>query len=221
MSDHGKEIRSSLPDPSCPATEQSRRHRIIRAIVSRLVEGIHWPMLRWKATFPSVEGCLRKKAATGFIHLINAAGALQLAPDVTIRDMFPTPVRSTCGSAWLRRPPASCSSRRELRLEGRIHRWWSRGGVLPDLHVHAIVRVGGGGRAERAESSTSRVLSNERVRRQCNEYFKTGIDCVWTLLEHSSAVALPLPPAVEEINAARCSCKSVSGAESCPVTGGL
>jgi hypothetical protein len=114
---------------------------IIRSVMRSIVEPLHTPIMRLEGDYPAVEIVLRKKDGQTLVHLINASGA-----PVTAEFRHSGMVTST-GPIRLRMRLPSAPSKVILEPEGTpLAGGYQSGewrGLLPDLHVHSILRVVG------------------------------------------------------------------------------
>ena len=102
---------------------------------------MHEPMVRLDGDYPAVEVVLRKKAEETVIHLINTQGT-----PVT-GEFRHSGIVSRTGPIRVRIRLAKAPSQIVLEPEGvplggefEAGEWV---GLLPDLHVHSIIRIGG------------------------------------------------------------------------------
>jgi hypothetical protein len=138
--DHGKGSVLVCPGPIF-STYGNDSSPIIRSVVRRLLVPLHAPIVSLDGDYENLEIILRKKDNQTLIHLVNSAGA-----PVT-GEFRHTGVVPPTGPIRLRmRLPAAPSSV-VLEPEGTLLKGeyeageWR--GILPDLHIHSIVRVSG------------------------------------------------------------------------------
>jgi hypothetical protein len=137
---HGKGTVVVCPGPIASAYGNTRTP-ILRSIVRPIVEDLHAPMVRLDGDFPALEIVLRKKDGQTLIHLINSAGA----PNIS--ELCHTGIVPRTGPIQLRIGLPSAPSQVVLEPEGTLltgeYQAGEWRGLLPDLHVHSIIRIKG------------------------------------------------------------------------------
>jgi len=114
---------------------------ILRSVARGILEPLHAPMVSLDGDHPAVEIVLRRKSGQTLVHLINTEGA----PDTgEFRHSGMVP---PTGPIRLRIRLAAAPAQVVLEPQGtplageyKAGAWQ---GVLPDLHIHSIVRVAG------------------------------------------------------------------------------
>jgi hypothetical protein len=115
---------------------------ILRAVAGAILKPLHRPMVRLDGDYPSIETVLRKKDGYMLVHLINTAGA----PDTgTFRHTGivppPRPIRL---SIRLASAPSSLTLEPEGTALSGVYKSGEWNGLLPELNVHALLRIAGG-----------------------------------------------------------------------------
>ena len=112
---------------------------ILRSAVRHIMAQLLEPVVRLDGEYPAVEVVLRKKDGYTLIHLINTAGA-QVTGEFRHSGIVPH-----TGPVKLRIRLAKAPSQMILEPEGTLLTGeYDRGvwhGLIPDLHVHSMIRV--------------------------------------------------------------------------------
>ncbi len=112
---------------------------VLRSVLRPLLESLRAPMVRLDGAHPELEIVLRVKNGQTLIHLVNTAGAPvtgQFRHSGIVPATGPIPLRIRLAakpSAVILDPGATVLS--GAYKDGHWH------GILPDLHVHAILRI--------------------------------------------------------------------------------
>ncbi|MGA2050424.1 MAG: hypothetical protein ABSG96_22200 [Terracidiphilus sp.] len=121
---------------------------IFKSIVRGMVSSLHAPLVTLEGDYPAVEIVLRKKDGHTLIHFINTEGAPVTSEFRHTGVVPPTgPIRF---KFRLPGPPAKIVHGPDVVLEPEdtvLPRHFEAGewhGVLPELHIHAIVRIATG-----------------------------------------------------------------------------
>jgi len=139
---HGKGTVVVCPGPLSSAFGDASSP-ILRAVAGAILKPLHRPMVRLYGDFPSIETVLRKKDGYTLVHLINLAGV----PDTgqfrhTGVVPPPRPIRL---SIRLASAPASLTLEPEGTALSGVYKGGEWNGLLPDLNIHALLRIEGGG----------------------------------------------------------------------------
>jgi hypothetical protein len=137
---HGKGTAIVCPGPLASAYANAGTP-ILRSVARRILEPLHAPMVSLDRNDPAVEIVLRRKNGQTLIHLINTEGA----PDTgEFRHSGMVP---PTGPIRLRIRLAAAPAHVVLEPEGTPlageYKSGAWQGVLPDLHIHSIVRIEG------------------------------------------------------------------------------
>jgi hypothetical protein len=139
---HGKGSVVVCPGPLTSAYGMARSP-LIRSAARRLAADLHKPLVRIEGDYPALEIVLRKKNGQACIHFINSAGA-----PVTGEFRHTGVVPRTGPLRWGVRVSAA-PSKVVLEPEGTAlageYQAGEWRGLLPDLHVHSIVRMDASG----------------------------------------------------------------------------
>ena len=137
---HGKGTVVVCPGPIASAYGNGSTP-IIRSVVRPIVEQLHAPIVRLDGDHPALEVVLRKKDGQTLLHLINSAGA----PDTS--EFRHSGVVPSTGPIHLRMQLPSAPSKVFHEPEGtpltgeyKSGEWR---GLLPDIHIHSIIRFQG------------------------------------------------------------------------------
>ena len=137
---HGKGSVVACPGPIASAYGNATTP-IIRSVVRRMLGLLYVPMVNLDGNYPALEIVLRKKNGQMLVHLINSEGA-----PVTSEFRHSGVVPCT-GPIRLRMQLSAAPSKVVLEPDGiALSGDYEAGewrGLLPDLHVHAIIRVEG------------------------------------------------------------------------------
>lgn len=114
---------------------------ILRSLTRRLLQPLHMPMVTLEGEYPEVEVVLRQKQGQMLVHLINTAGAPvtgQFRHSGVVPLTGPIPLRIR-----LQEPPSQVTLEPEgVAIAGEFKSGEWRG-TIPDLHIHAILRLDG------------------------------------------------------------------------------
>jgi hypothetical protein len=121
---------------------------IFKSIVRGMVSSLHAPLVTLEGDYPAVEIVLRKKDGYTLIHFINTEGA-PVTSEFRHTGVVPPkgPIRFRFRQPG---PPAKILLGPDVVLEPEdtvLPRRYEAGewhGLLPDLHIHAIVRIASG-----------------------------------------------------------------------------
>ena len=114
---------------------------ILRGAGREILASLHRPMVRLEGDYPEVEVVVRRKNGEMLVHLIHTAGAPVTG---AFRHLGVVP---NTGPVRFKMQLGSKPSRVVLEPEGKVLKGeyfdgeWR--GELPDLHIHAILRVAG------------------------------------------------------------------------------
>jgi hypothetical protein len=135
----GKGVAVVCPGPLASGYADATGSPVLRKLSRRILESLHQPMVRFDGDYPEVEVVLRKKNDQMLIHLINTAGA-------PVTSAFRhTGIVPRTGPIRLQLQLHSKPSQAILEPEGIVLSGefadgeWR--GLVPDLHVHAIIRI--------------------------------------------------------------------------------
>lgn len=137
---HGKGVVVVCPGPIASAYGNGDTP-ILRSLARLLLQPLHAPAVTLEGDYPELEVVLRRKDGNMLVHLINTAG-------VPVTGQFRHQgVVSRTGPLRLRIRLPQMAKSVTLEPEGTLLRGeYKEGewrGVLPDLHVHAILRIAG------------------------------------------------------------------------------
>jgi hypothetical protein len=143
---HGKGSAVVCPGPIA-STYGNDSTPILRALVLNLLEPLHQPMIHLSPENPAIEVVLRKKNSQTLIHLINTEGAPvtgEFRHSGVVPQTGPIRLRIRLAAQPLNvfLEPDGTPLKGEYRSTESTGGEWSC--VLPELHVHSIVRIEGG-----------------------------------------------------------------------------
>jgi len=138
---HGKGSVLVCPGPIA-STYGGDSTPILRSFVRGILQPLHAPMVQLDGDYPAVEVVLRKKDGQILIHLINTEGTPvtgEFRHSGVVPRTGPIRLRVRLGKA-----PARVVLEPEGTLLSGEYKAGEWQGVVPDLHVHSMVRIEGG-----------------------------------------------------------------------------